>query len=569
MSGGTVLEVITGLTLKNMLLAASYQLDQEKDFVNALNVFPVPDGDTGTNMSLTMEAALKEVEKSTEDDISQITSLLANGSLMGARGNSGVILSQFFRGFAAGLTKNKTTASGKDLARAFLESTKTTYRAVMKPVEGTMLTVGRLAADGAALAAEEGAGAGQVLKAALAAALEALENTPNILPVLKEAGVVDAGGQGLVCIFQGFVAGLEMDRRELESFFGKPVEKQVLKEAAAPPDETLENKYCTEFIILGANIDQEMIKSELESKGDSMIVVGDPNVIKVHLHTDVPGDVLQFCAGLGELTEIAIDNMLLQRQEYSRGQNGSHEHSHRLDFSDQPEPERELSLIVNPQAVKGVGLVAVVPGKGLAEIFSSLGVECIVPGGQTMNPSTEDLVKAINTVNAESVIILPNNKNVIFSAQQAKELVDKKVGVVPTRSVPQGISALLYFAPDQTLEDNLAAMDGGRKEVQTGEITFATRSTVAGDLQIEERDIIGLVEGKIAAVGSDPEEVAVNILENMVNEESSVISIYYGADEKEEAAQKLSERAKDKYPQCEVEMYSGGQPLYYYILSVE
>lgn len=562
MIGGKVLDVITGSVLKNMLLVAAYNLEQQKDTVNALNVFPVPDGDTGTNMSLTLNAAVKELERTNGDDISRLTSLLARGSLMGARGNSGVILSQFFRGFAKGLEDVTTEATGADLARALVSSSKTTYRAVMKPVEGTMLTVGRRAGEAAQAAAEEGGGATEVLQAALDAAKAAVEDTPNILPVLKEAGVVDAGGQGMLCIFEGMFIGLT---RSLEEFAEENgIAPQPSLELVEPAQEHVAvtvNKYCTEFIILGENLDPETVRNEIASKGDSMIVVGDSDVVKVHIHTDFPGEVLQFCASLGNLTEIAIDNMYLQNLDYEE-----HKKQHRLDL---PE-DNVVGFPVAPQGdPKPLGIVAVVPGEGLAEIFRSLGVDYIVPGGQTMNPSTEELVQAVNSVNAEAVIILPNNKNVIFSAEQAKELVDKPVGVVPTRTTPQGISALMSFVADDSLEDNLEAMEDAMGEVKTGEVTFAVRATVAGDLRIEERDIIGLAEGQIAVVGSDPNEVAFNLLETLVDEDSSVISIYYGADQNAEAALALSEDVQEKYPECEVEVYQGEQPLYYYIVSVE
>lgn len=557
------MDVITSLTLKNMLLAAAKNLDQQKDIVNALNVFPVPDGDTGTNMSLTLNAAVKEIERGENLEIRRLTSLLARGSLMGARGNSGVILSQFFRGFSDGLANVKKEATGLDLAQAFVMSSKTTYRAVMKPVEGTMLTVGRIAGEYAEKAAEEGANAEGVLKAALQGAREALADTPNILPVLKQAGVVDAGGQGMVCIYEGLVAGLTASPEELAEIFAqaeKPRVEEIDRQKLS--GEVLENKYCTEFIILGAGIDPKRVRKELEPKGESVIVVGDEDVVKVHIHTDHPGEVLQFCSTLGNLTEIAIDNMFLQNQEFS-----SHEENHHVDLSSNNVVG--FPKVPTHSEPKALGIVAVVPGDGLAEIFRSLGVDYIVPGGQTMNPSTEDLVTAVNKVNADSIIILPNNKNVIFSAQQVKELVDKEVGVIPTRSAPQGISALMYFVGDDPLEDNVAAMESSMREVKTGEVTYAVRSTVAGDLQIEERDIIGLSEGKIAVVGSTPSGVAMDLLKTMVDEDSSMISIYYGADQDLEDAQIFGERVEAEYPDCEVEIYSGGQPLYYYIVSVE
>lgn len=557
------MDAINGLAFKNMLLAAARHLDQQRDRVNALNVFPVPDGDTGTNMSLTLNAAIKELEQANGVEIRRFAALLTRGSLMGARGNSGVILSQFFRGFSDGLAHVETEITGEDLAHALATASQTTYRAVMKPVEGTMLTVGRVAAEYATEASAAGAGALEVLQAALEGARAALADTPNILPVLKQAGVVDAGGQGLVYILEGFLTGVTAAPEELEQLLAQA--NRQPEGAAAPKleQEVTVNRYCTEFIILGNGIDALAVRRELEGKGDSLLVVSDADVVKVHIHTDHPGEVLEFCGKLGELTEIAIDNMRLQNQEFA-----SHEESHHLDYS-VGNNVIEFPNSAVPADPKPLGVVAVVPGEGLAEIFRSLGVDYVVPGGQTMNPSTEDLVKAVSSVNAEQVIILPNNKNVIFSAQQARELAEKPVAVVPTRSVPQGITALMYYVAEDSLEDNLAAMEEAMREVKTGEVTYAVRSTVAGDLHIEERDIIGLAEGKIAVVGSSPTEVARDLLKKMVDENSSVISIYYGADLNAETAQELNELIRAEFPDCEVEVYHGGQPLYYYIVSVE
>lgn len=546
------MEVITGSVLKNMLLHAGALLAQQKDMVNSLNVFPVPDGDTGTNMSLTLNAALKEIEKVEPDNIGQLVSALARGSLMGARGNSGVILSQYFRGFAEGLADVTTEATAEDLARALRKSSETTYRAVMKPVEGTMLTVGREAAAAAAAAAEEGATAQQVLYAAYQAAAQAVQDSPKHLPVLKEAGVVDAGGQGLLCIFEGFVHGIEGKPLEYSALDVQPTAVVEKQEGITRIEGELVNKYCTEFLILGTKLDPDYVRSSLEPKGESMLVVGDERVVKVHIHTDHPGEVLEFCGALGNLTDIKIDNMQLQNEKYTE------EHQH--DFGSMSAPQGER---------KNIGLVAVVPGKGLADIFMSLGVDVIVPGGQTMNPSTEDLLRAVESVNADAVIILPNNKNVIFSANQVRELSDKPIGVVATRSIPQGITALMYYEPEASLEHNLEAMEEHKSEVKTGEVTYAVRATVAGDLQIEERDIIGLVEGKIAVVGQSTADVTRRLVESMVDEDSSVISIYYGEDQDAAEAEAFYEELCEQYADCEIEIYSGGQPLYYYIVSVE
>lgn len=551
------MEVITGSTLRNMLLYAGAILNKEKDRVNSLNVFPVPDGDTGTNMSLTLNAALKEVEKVESSEINRITAALARGSLMGARGNSGVILSQFFRGFAEGLSDVTDKATGRDLARALEKSSQTTYRAVMKPVEGTMLTVGREAAAAAAAVAEEKDSAAAVLQAAFEAARKAVEDSPKFLPVLKEAGVVDAGGQGLLCIFEGLLKGLDGAPADYVSEGAQAVAEPVRQEGITRIDGVLINKYCTEFLVLGQDLDADHIRRSLETKGESMLVVGDERVVKVHIHTDHPGEVLEFCASLGDLSDIKIDNMKLQNEAYTE----THNHDffgNVVEFPHQPNGER-----------KNIGIVAVVPGKGLADIFMSLGVDYVVLGGQTMNPSTEDLLNAVERVNADSVIILPNNKNVIFSANQVRELSQKQVGVVTTRSIPQGITALMYFEPEASLEHNLEVMDAHKGEVKTGEITYAVRATVAGDLRIDEKDIIGLTDGKIAVVGQSVADVAHRLIESMVDEDSSVISLYYGEDQDPAEAEQLHKELSEKYPHCEVEVHSGGQPLYYFIISVE
>lgn len=549
------MEVITGSLLRKMLLHAGAILTHQKDMVNSLNVFPVPDGDTGTNMSLTLNAALKEIEKVESDEVHRITSALARGSLMGARGNSGVILSQFFRGFADGLSGVSAGATAQDLARALQKSSETTYRAVMKPAEGTMLTVGREAAAAAATAAEEGAAADTVLRIAYEAAAQAVKDSPKYLPVLKEAGVVDAGGQGLLCIFEGFIAGLEGKPLEyLESVEPKAVEVSERQEGITLIDGVLINKYCTEFLILGENLDPDYVRNELDPKGESMLVVGDDKVVKVHIHTDHPGEVLEFCGSLGNLSDIKIDNMQLQNEEYASDHTHEHMHTEPVEFQGEP---------------KNLGIVAVVPGPGLAEIFKSLGVDYVVQGGQTMNPSTEDLLKAVESVNAESVIILPNNKNVIFSANQVREFANKPVGVVGTRSIPQGITSLMYYEPEESLDHNLSVMDEHKREVKTGEITYAVRATTSGDLQIEEKDIIGLIEGKITVVGQSTADVARRLIESMVEDDSSVISIYYGEDQDAAEAEKLSQELSERFADCEIELHSGGQPLYYYIISVE
>lgn len=549
------MQVLTGIDLKRIITVAAQYLNESKDKVDALNVFPVPDGDTGTNMALTLSTAIRELDNLADDKISTVASAIARGSLMGARGNSGVILSQFFRGFSDGLA-NLTEATGRQLAEAFDMASQTTYKAVMKPVEGTMLTVGReLAAACLEATAEQELTPIEVWALAVEAGRKSLANTPNILPILKQAGVVDAGGEGLMVVFEGAFKALKGEIIEVS-----PVQivtsATPVKEGISRIEGDLVNKYCTEFIIKGSNLDQEEIRATLQPLGESMLVVGDSDVVKVHIHTDRPGKVLDYCTGLGNVTEIAIDNMLLQNESITENENV-------LVFPNAP------TVPPVPAEQKPIGLVAVVPGAGLAEIFMSLGVDKIVTGGQTMNPSTEELVNAVEEVNADAVIILPNNKNVIFAAQQVKELVDRPVEVVPTRSVPQGIGALMGFGLHLDLEENLAAMESAMEEVKTGEVTYAVRSTKAGDLEIEEHDIIGLAEGKIAVAGKSVNEVALMLLEELVDEDSSVISIYVGDNQDLADAEEFRATVEESFPDCDVEMHKGDQPLYYYIMSVE
>lgn len=549
------MQVITGSDLRKIFSVAAQVLSDQKEKINALNVFPVPDGDTGTNMALTLKSAIRELDNLKSDDISKVAAAIARGSLMGARGNSGVILSQFFRGFSEGLAKLKT-ANGKELAFAFQQASKTTYKAVMKPVEGTMLTVGRAFAEAGVKAVDEKElRPDQVWEIGLNAGKIALANTPNILPVLKEAGVVDAGGEGLIVALEGAYRCLvgEVDYTLEEPVVQDGIDHEVISRIKGD----LENKYCTEFLIKGINLDVNQIRKTLDAKGDSLLVVGESDLIKVHIHTDRPGQILDICTKLGDLTDIKIDNMQLQNETVSEALGNI------VAFP--------MGKIVNATAdePKEIGIVAVVPGQGLAEIFLSLGVDKIIPGGQTMNPSTEELIRAVEEVNAKSVIILPNNKNVIFSAEQAKEFVEKKVEVIRCKTVPQGIAALIGFANHMDFEQNIKAMKEGMKHIHSGEITYAVRSTKAGELNIEEQDFIGLADGKIVAAGQSLTQVGMQVLSSLVNEDSSLISIYFGDNIMTDEAEAFYTLVQEEYTNCEVELYCGGQPLYYYILSVE
>ncbi len=552
------MQVITGSELRKMFAAAAKILADRKEDINALNVFPVPDGDTGTNMALTLKSAVSELDNLKSDDINKVAAAIARGSLMGARGNSGVILSQYFRGFSDGLAKLKT-ANGKELAFAFEQASKTTYKAVMKPVEGTMLTVGKAVAEASVKAVEEGdLTAVQVFAIGLEAGKKALANTPNILPVLKEAGVVDAGGEGLITALEGAYRSLIGEiEHTLEEII---IQDDVGHEVIGRIEGVLENKYCTEFLIQGVDLDMDEIRKALEPNGDSLLVVGDPDLVKIHIHTDRPGKVMDFCTRLGNLTEIQIDNMQLQNEAVSENEN--------LDnIVSFPGNKRINSM--SEEEKKEIGIVAVVPGEGLAEIFTSLGVDVIIPGGQTMNPSTQQLIKAVEEINAKSIIILPNNKNVIFSAEQVDEFVDKQIAVIQTKTIPQGIAALIGFSGHLDFEENLVAMNDGLKQIRSGEITYAVRSTKAGELNIEEQDFIGLAEGKIVAAGQSLTNVGLQVLSRLIDNDSSLISIYYGDNIDSKEAEDFHTLVEEKYGDCEVEVYSGGQPLYYYILSVE
>ncbi len=557
------MQVITGSDLKIMVSAAAESLHNERDRINALNVFPVPDGDTGTNMALTLKAALKELDSLEDAPIHRIAAAVARGSLMGARGNSGVILSQFFRGFSDGLAKIDQ-ATGSDVARAFVQASETTYKAVMKPVEGTILTVGKAIADACTAAVTNGDhSAENVWQIGLDAGKVSLADTPNILPILKQAGVVDAGGEGLIVALEGALRAfrgevpLLITGAEDEQERGKENNVvEVHNEGISRIEGKLVNKYCTEFLIKGTDLQVDHIRNSLESKGDSMLVVGESYLVKVHIHTDHPGQVLDFCGKLGDLDDIKIDNMKMQNENITL------ETDNVINF-----PSGIQNVEMEPP--KAIGIVAVVPGQGLADIFVSLGVDKIVAGGQTMNPSTAELVKAVEGVNAEAVIILPNNKNVIFSAQQVNDLVDKKVEVVATRTIPQGIGGLMNFTDEEPLETNVTDMEKGVKQVKTGEVTYAVRSTIAGDLQIEEQDIIGLVEGKIAIAGQSVDQVSLDLLKTMVDEDSSIISIYAGDNRTQRESESFHSQVQTAFPDLDVELYQGGQPLYYYILSVE
>lgn len=528
-----------------MIISGANNLENNKGPVNALNVFPVPDGDTGTNMSLTMQSAVKEIKAAKDNEVSTIADAAANGSLMGARGNSGVILSQIWRGFAKGL-KNHATVDVKALTNALMEGSNTAYKAIMKPTEGTILTVIRETSEHAVKISDNFDDTVLFMEEIISKAKVVLERTPELLPVLKNAGVVDAGGKGLICIFEGMYYSMKSGEL-LELKKPAEAEQEVREERPIFKAEDINFGYCTEFFIKGKNIKLEKYRDEVSVLGDSLVVVGDEGLLKVHIHTNNPGKVLELALTYGELSKIKIDNMREQHRE----------------------------LLVREEDYKAskpmekYGAVAVAMGEGIYDIFKDLGASEIIEGGQTMNPSTEDILKSINNVNAETVFIFPNNSNIILAANQAKSLAEKNVVVAPTKTIPQGISALMALDYDKNVEDNMMKIEKAISSVKSGLVTYAVRNSNYDGINIEEGNILGMVEGKIKGVGKDTLEVSRKVLEDMIDEDSSLISIYYGSDVTEEEAMKLSEEIGEYYSDCEIELHFGGQPLYYYILSVE
>lgn len=537
------IEYIDGILLKNIFIGAANTLEKNKQVVDSLNVFPVPDGDTGTNMSLTMQSAIKQVKSLNSERIEDIAKAASNGSLMGARGNSGVILSQLFRGFAKGL-KGVERIDVEILAKAFKSASDTAYKAVMKPIEGTILTVARECAEKALETAKKEKDIIKFLEEVIKHGEITLQKTPEMLPVLKQAGVVDAGGKGLLYILLGALDVLTIgDSTLLEDDIKIDVEDNINIERL---DEDIKFGYCTEFIINSENIDINEFKQEIMELGDSLLVVNNDEVTKVHIHTNNPGIVLEKALSIGELTNIKIDNMRYQ-------------HRNRV-----IEEEKAVDL-----SRKKYGFIAVAMGEGIANVFKDLNVDFIIHGGQTMNPSTEDILKAIENINAENIIILPNNSNIILAAKQAKELSGENIEVLPTKSVPQGISALLNFDEDLELEENITNMMESIKSVKTGQVTFAVRDTVINDVEIKKDDIIGIGEGEIRSVGNDITQVSIDLLKDIVDEDNDLITIFYGEDISEEEAEALAEVIEDEIEDCDVEVVYGGQPLYYYIFSIE
>lgn len=562
------IEQLDGVVLKAMIQAAASWLNVNKEGVDALNVFPVPDGDTGTNMYLTLQAAVREVEKIRDNSVSRVADAAAQGSLMGARGNSGVILSQFFRGFAKAIS-GKESIDAVALAKGFNGATRQAYQAVMRPVEGTVLTVAREAAKAATDAARSNSDILVVLEATLAQARRTLALTPTMLPVLREARVVDAGGKGLVVALEGAIRALQggqvadWERVALEEEEQRRGEAEPSGPRALAPEEAaeaLKYKYCTEFVLKGeVRLNLERIKRDLGPHGDSMLVVGDAKVAKIHIHTNRPGFVLEYASKLGDLVEIQINNMAEQNRELVE--------QGRAPGQSVPDEDRGAAGV--PRARKPLGIVAVAVGEGLEEIFRSLGADAVVKGGQSMNPSTEELLAAVEQTGADEAIILPNNSNVILTASQVKDLTARRVVVLTTKTIPQGIAALLSFDANRSLEENVRGMSEAAKAVKTGEVTYAVRRSRFNGVEVEEKDFIGLADDQIKAAGKSLPEVTEMLIREMVDEKTEILTVYRGAEVSEEDAARLVEKVRTVHPEFEVELHYGGQPLYYYLISVE
>lgn len=549
-------------TLRELFLAGASRLEAKKDYVDELNVFPVPDGDTGTNMSMTIMAAAKEVAALSEDcEMKELCKAISGGSLRGARGNSGVILSQLLRGFTKDITEKKELTT-EDLQAAFQKAVETAYKAVMKPKEGTILTVAKGMADKAASLAKKEKAILPFFQAVVKEGFDVLDQTPEMLPVLKEAGVVDSGGQGLMEVLSG----------ALDAYMGVEVEitvPKVVKKAVtgqSTPLEPVDIKfgYCTEFIIMNDDEFTEEMEDEfktfLSSIGDSIVVVANEGITKVHVHTNHPGVAIEKALTFGSLTNMKIDNM-------------REEHEERLikDASKIAAQEAEAKKAKKPAGpMKDMGFISVSIGEGINEVFTGLGVDYLIEGGQTMNPSTEDMLEAIDQVNAKNIFILPNNKNIVMAANQARDLTeDKNIIVIPTKTIPQGVAAMIAYMSDSTPEENEESMTEAISAVKTGQVTYAVRDTSIDGKEIHVGDMMGIGDEGILSVHPDMEKTLFDLLDHLVDEDSEVISVYYGEEIEEEKAEEMAEKMEEKYPDCDVELQYGGQPIYYYIVSVE
>lgn len=560
---------INSKLLARMFLAGAKNLDSKKDWINELNVFPVPDGDTGTNMTMTIMSAAKEVSSLTNPTMAELAKAISSGSLRGARGNSGVILSQLFRGFCK-VIKEYDEIDVTILCEACQKAVETAYKAVMKPKEGTILTVAKGAAEKALELSDETEDVVTFVEEVIKQAEYVLDQTPEMLPVLKQAGVVDSGGQGLVQVLKGAydaLIGKEIDY----TIEGAPTGAAPAK-ISAETEAEIKFGYCTEFIIVlnapMSDNEEHAYKAFLESIGDSIVVVADDEIVKTHVHTNDPGLALQKALTFGSLSKIKIDNMREEHQEKLI------KDSQKLAAQQKAEEEAyeaaQADEKTNNMPAKEMGFVSVSIGEGMNEVFRGLGVDYLIEGGQTMNPSTEDMLNAIEHVNAKTVFILPNNKNIIMAANQAVDLVeDKQIIVIPTKTIPQGITALVNYIPDHSAEENKEQMMAEIENVKTGQVTYAVRDTEIDGKTIKQNDFMGIGDKSILSVGTDLKATTLEMVDAMIDEDSAIVSIYFGSDSDEDSANELAAAIEEKYPDVEVEVNDGGQPIYYYVISVE
>ncbi|WP_294757727.1 DAK2 domain-containing protein [uncultured Lactobacillus sp.] len=551
-----VLKEIDSKKFRDMVRVATHRLGRNAEFINSLNVFPVPDGDTGTNMNLTIESGAKAVAQNNSDSVGDLTESLAKGMLMGARGNSGVISSQLFRGVYKA-TQGMKTLNAQELANAFSNGVATAYKGVMKPVEGTILTVARIGAQEGANKANETDDVAEVMKAIVEGAKRALKSTPDLLPVLKQVGVVDSGGQGLLFIYEGFLEGLlgeefadryQPDEGEMDEMINAMHHQSVQSQLST---KDIANGYCTEIMVdLTADVpakktfNLDEFREHLSKLGDSLLAVSDEEVAKVHIHTEQPGAVFAYGSQFGQLGKIKIDNMRIQHETIV---NNNEENQESVDFA----------------------VIAVASGNGIRKLFESEGVNRIISGGQTMNPSTQDIIDSIKKSGAKKAIVMPNNGNIIMAAKQAAEVSDIPVGIVPTKTISQGLTAMLSFDPDDSLADNIANMTDALDTVVSGEVTKANRDTTINDIAIHQGDFLGIVDGDIKVAASDLIVAASSMIEKMLDEDSEIITVMYGRDSNKNEAQRLVDELKKKHDDLEFELHDGGQPVYNFLISVE
>jgi len=555
---------ISASQFQEMVQSGANRLQKNAEYVNSLNVFPVPDGDTGTNMNLSMTSGAKAVVDSTSEKVGELAALLSKGLLMGARGNSGVILSQLFRGFSKQIP-DVTVLTATDLAAAFTHGVETAYKAVMKPVEGTILTVAREAAKAGEKKAKSTDDVIEVMTAVVKGGKRALAKTPDLLPVLKEVGVVDSGGQGLLFVYEGFLTALNGEYQADEVYEPSPAQMDDMVNAehhrsvqGQLATEDIHYGYCTEIMVkigegptVDSTFDYEEFRNYLDGLGDSLLVVNDDEIIKVHVHTENPGEVMNYGQKFGSLVKVKVDNMRLQHETI-------------LEHDQAPS-----APVAQTKPRVPYGIVAIAAGKGVQELFESLGANYVISGGQTMNPSTEDIVKAINEVNADKVIILPNNKNIFMAADQAAEVAELPVAVVPSKTVSQGLTAMLSFNEQATLEENKETMTDVLSSVVSGQVTHAIRDTMIDGVKITEGDFLGMIDGKIVISNPDILATSLATLEQMINEDTEIVTILTGEDGSAEQAQAFADQLSDKYPELEIEIHQGDQPVYPYLFSAE